>query len=55
MLWMHCSLKAYCARPMLFYPFPLSLPDVCMSYTTREIQAAKGGSFVGEKLTSNFA
>jgi hypothetical protein len=43
---MHCSLKACCATLLPpFWTFPQSPPDVSTSYVTREIQAAKGGTF----------
>jgi hypothetical protein len=33
----------------VFYKFPLSPPDISTSYATREIQAARGGTLMGEK------
>ena len=52
MLRIHCSLKAYCARPLYSI---LTVPTfaaryLSASYTTRELQAAKVELFVGEKL-----
>ena len=54
---MHHSLKAYCAT--LFPPYVLGVPTFatrCLHVlTTREIQAAKGGTLWVRILASNFA
>jgi len=50
---MRCGLKAYYARPVLTIP---TFATRCLHvlHDVRD-QAAKGGSFVVEKLTGNFA
>jgi len=47
MLRIHCSLKTYCARPIQYYVPTFVARCLSASYTTRELQAAKGGTICG--------
>jgi len=46
---MHFSLKAYCARPIQYSVPTFAARCLSASYTTRELQVAKGGTICGQE------